>query len=58
MNEKISTTESDRYFVAIANERLAHLDVVGARRIARQAASANRDGSGFQRALARLRRAS
>lgn len=56
MNDNV-TTESDRYFVAMAHERLADLDVVGARRVARQAATTSRDSTTLQRALARLRRA-
>ena len=56
MNEQ--TSHFDRYFVAMANERIARMDLVGARRLARQAASASRDDSTFQRALARLRRVS
>lgn len=36
MNATTNNHESDRYFVALANERLGQMDVAGARRLARQ----------------------
>lgn len=52
MNEN-TATETDRYFVAMANERIAHMDLAGARRLAREAA-ASRPGSSRGRRVPRL----
>ena len=51
MTTNTNHNESDRYFVAMANEALGRMDVAGARRLARQLD----DTSRVRRIAARLR---